>query len=807
MRNFPQDLRYAFRQLRKAPGFACTAILILALGIGGTSAVFSTINPMLFQPLPYPHAERVMTIWYLDADGERVPQAFHTYRELAERNHSFETLAVMKRWQPTINGADQPERLDGQRASYGYFRVLGVAPSLGRDFEPSDDVLNGPKVVILSNGLWRRRFGSDATIIGHQIRLDDDPYTVIGVMPRTFDNVVSSSAEAWAPLQYDTNSVASSEAREWGHHLRMVGRLRAGTSLNQAKSDLAWIASTPVAEFPRPRFVSLDRGLLVERLQDDVTRGIKPALLAVFGAVILVLLIACVNVTNLVLARGAQRQGEIAMRAALGAAPPRLISQLITESLLLAVLGGGFGLAVTEVGIRLLVALSPAGLPRLTAVRLDGTVFAFAFAVTLLVGMAVGMIPAWQASRSDLQHSLQNVSQRTAGKHQGTRRAFVIAEVALALVLLVTTGLLFHSLRHLLAVPPGFEASGVLSMQVQTNGRRFDDESVRHQFFEQALDAVLQVPGVTEAAFTSQLPLSGDFDGYGAQFEGDSPETGYPVYRYAVTPNYLHVLRIPLRRGRLLDDRDTKDAPLAILISESLAKRRFPNQDPLGKRVYVGERSGPRYTVVGVVGDVKQLSLGLDDSDAVYTTTTQWHWADGTRSLVVRAHGDPSALISSIKSAIWSIDKDQPIVRVASMTDLLAASAAERRFILILFEAFGLIALALAATGIYGVLSGSVVERTREIGVRAALGADRTSILAMVLGQGMKLTGIGVAIGFLGALAASQSIATMLFGMSRLDPLTYLEVIVLLAAASAIACSVPAWRAAQIDPMVALRND
>jgi putative ABC transport system permease protein len=359
----------------------------------------------------------------------------------------------------------------------------------------------------------------------------------------------------------------------------------------------------------------------------------------------------------------------------------------------------------------------------------------------------------------------------------------------------------------LLAVPPGFEASGVLSMQVQTNGRRFDDESVRHQFFEQALDAVLQVPGVTEAAFTSQLPLSGDFDGYGAQFEGDSPETGYPVYRYAVTPNYLHVLRIPLRRGRLLDDRDTKDAPLAILISESLAKRRFPNQDPLGKRVYVGERSGPRYTVVGVVGDVKQLSLGLDDSDAVYTTTTQWHWADGTRSLVVRAHGDPSALISSIKSAIWSIDKDQPIVRVASMTDLLAASAAERRFILILFEAFGLIALALAATGIYGVLSGSVVERTREIGVRAALGADRTSILAMVLGQGMKLTGIGVAIGFLGALAASQSIATMLFGMSRLDPLTYLEVIVLLAAASAIACCVPAWRAAQIDPMVALRYD
>jgi len=802
-----QDLRYAVRQLRKAPGFACTAIFILALGIGGASAIFSALNPVLFQPLPYPQANRIMTIWYAGADGERIPQAFHTYREVAERSRSFERLAVMKPWQPTLSGADQPERLDGQRVSAGFFKVLGIAPALGRDFQHADDVLNGPKVVILSNGLWRRRFGSDNTILGQQIRLNDEPYTVIGVMPQDFDNVLSPSAEAWAPLQYDTSNVSSREAREWGHHLRMVGRLSEQIELDQARSDLSRIANTPVAEFPRPSYVSLDHGLLVESLQKDVTRGVRPALLAIFGAVILVLLMACVNVTNLVLARGARRQGEIAVRAALGAAPPRLIRQLITESLLLASLGGAFGLVVTQAGIRLLVALSPAGLPRVSAIRLDGTVFTFAFGISLLVGLLVGLVPAWQASRRDLHDSLRDSSQRTAGRHQGTRSAFVVAEVALAIVLLVSAGLLLHSLRRLLGVPPGFDGSGVVSMQVQTNGRRFDDEHVNRQFFAQALDSVREVPGVASAAFTSQLPLSGDSDVYGAQFDGDAPETGYPVYRYSVTADYFQVLHIPLRRGRLLNDRDNENAPPVIVISESLARRRFPNEDPIGKRVRVGDRSAPPYTVVGVVGDVKQMSLGMNESDAVYTTTTQWHFADGTLSLVVRTHGDPAALTSAVKKAVWSIDKDQPIVRVALMSNLLAASAAERRFVLILFDAFGLMAMALAGTGIYGVFSGSVSERTREIGVRAALGADRTNIVTMVLRQGMTLTLIGVVFGFAGAAAASRAIASMLFGISSLDPITYAGVIGLLLVVSVIACGLPAWRASRIDPMVALRYE
>jgi putative ABC transport system permease protein len=369
------------------------------------------------------------------------PQAFHTYREIAERSRSFDAIAVVKQWLPTLADGDQPERLDGQQVSAGYFHTLGVSPALGRDFGVSDDVPYGPKVVILSDGLWRRRFGGDSAILGRQVRLDDGSYTVIGIMPHAFDNVLSPSAEAWSPLQYGTGNVASFESQQWGHHLRMLGRLRAGVSVAQAKSDLDWIARTSVAEFPRPGFASLAHGLIVNSLQDEVTRSVKPALLAVFGAMILVLLIACVNVTNLLLARSAQRRGEFSLRVALGAGRSRLIRQLLTESLLLAVLGGACGMVVAQAGVRTLLVLSPAGLPRVEAIRLDGRVFAFAFAISALIGLVVGLIPARHASRSDLQTGVQEGSQRTAGSHQLTRRIFTVAEVALALVLLVECGI------------------------------------------------------------------------------------------------------------------------------------------------------------------------------------------------------------------------------------------------------------------------------------------------------------------------------------------------------------------------------
>jgi putative ABC transport system permease protein len=515
-------------------------------------------------------------------------------------------------------------------------------------------------------------------------------------------------------------------------------------------------------------------------------------------------------VTNLLLARGAQRRGEFAMRAALGAGRMRMIRQLLTESLLLAVFGGGFGMVVAELGVGALVALSPAGLPRVDSIRVDGAVLAFGIGVTTLIGLVVGLVPALHASRSDLQTGLQQSSRRAAGGHQLTRRALVVTEVALALVLMVGAGLLLRSLQRLFAISPGFDASDVVTMQVQTSGHRFDEESATHRFFAQALEAVRQVPGVTAAAFTSQLPLSGDLDEYGVHFEpgpSGKPEGGYSTFRYGVTPGYFEAMGIPLRRGRLFDAHDVSGAPVAVLISESLAKRKFPGQDPIGHRLHVGRQDLPWYTIVGVVGDVKQASLALTQSDAVYIPAAQWYAPDNAMSLVVRARGDASSLVPVIKRAIWSVDKDQPILRVATMDDLLAASAAERRFVLILFQAFAVVALVLAATGIYGVLSGNVTERTREIGVRLALGASRGDILALVVRQGMTLTGLGVLIGLSGAVAASQAVVTLLFGVSRLDPITYIGVIAILVGVSAIACWVPARRATKVDPLVALRYE
>ena len=809
VRTFFADLRYAGRQLRNNPGFAATVILILALGIGASTAIFSAVNPILFEPLPYPHAGRIMMIWDSGGDsGLRLPVTFGTYRELLERSRSFDELAVMKPWQPTLTGAVHPERFEGQRVSASYFRALGILPLMGRDFQPADDRPDSLPVVVLGSELWRR-LGGDNLIVGRQIKLDGKLSTVIGVMPGGFENVLAPEAEIWTPLQYDAS--LPPDGREWGHHLSMVGRLRPGVGMLQAKRELDTIARTPVAEFHRPFYAALDSGLMVNSLQADVTGGVRPALLALIGAVILVLIIACVNVTNLLLARGAHRRSEFAMRVALGAARTRLLRQLLTESLLLAALGGCLGMVVAKIGVQLLLTLSPAQLPRVNAIAVNGAVFAFAVAVTTVIGLAVGLIPALQAWRGDPHTALQQGSQRSAGGHQQTRRVLVIVEVAIALVLLVSAGLLLRSLQHLFAIDPGFDGSHLLTMQVQATGGRMDDDSTRLRFFEQSLDAVRHVPGVS-AAFTSQLPLSGaPEDGYGVHFESSptgKPDADNGADGYAVSPGYFETMSIPLHRGRLLDEHDTASAPLVAVISESLARSKFPDRDPIGQRLRIGPANEPWYTVVGVVGNVKQASLALSQSDAVYVASAQCRiFGDDAPWLVVRAHGDAAALTPAIKNAIWSVDKDQPIVRVATMNDLLAASAAERHFALDLFAAFALTALALTAIGIYGVLAGSVAERIREIGVRAALGATRSNILALVLRQGMTLTALGVVIGLIASFAATQAIATLLFGISRLDLITYLGVIALLLGVSSTACWVPAWRAAQVDPSITLRSE
>ncbi len=756
--------------------------------------------PILFRPLPYPHPERVVTIWDAGGDGTHQMGTFATYTELAARNHTFDAIAVYKPWQPTATGIAEPERLEGQRVSAAYFRALGIAPALGRDLAEADDRLHGPAVAILSDALWRRRYGADPAIVGRLITLDDSAYTVVGVMPRGMVNAPAPGAELWTPLQYDMTMPSA-----WGHHLHTIGRLKAGTTVALARDDLNGIARSLVLKQPQA-FGHPAQG--VGAMQDEMTRGVRPVLFAVLGAALLVLIIACVNVMNLLLARGVQRRGEFAMRAALGAGRTRLVRQLLTESLLLAALGGALGLLLAQSGVRAVIALSPPGLPMADRIAMDGPVFAFGFALTTAVAFAFGLVPALRVARSGVQSGLQQASRRTAGGHHRMRRALVVAEVALALVLLVASGLMLRTLERFFAVPPGFEPSHVISMQVQTVGRRYDRDSATYQLFARMLEAVRQVPGVTSAASTSQLPLSGDDDVYGVHLEADlAPGEDAQAYRYAVSPGYLETMGIPLRSGRMLDARDGTSAPGAVLINESYAHRKFPGINPLGRRVHVGPTDRPWYTIVGVVGDVKQQSLAAPRSDAVYMTPEQSWFADRTVSIVARTRGDPASMAPAIRAAIRSVDEDQPVARVATMSSLLERSGAERRFAMILFTAFAIVALVLAAAGIYGVLSGSVTERTREIGVRAALGASRGEIRNLILRQGMTLAAAGALIGLAGAVAASRALSTLLFGVSPLDPATYLGVSILLLAVAALACWLPAWRAARVDPGITLRAE
>ncbi len=801
------DINYAVRRLRSAPAFTVVSIITLALGIGASTAIFSAVNPLLFQPLPYPHADRVVAISDIGGEGAPLDVTFGTFRELAQRTHSFDALAVWKAWHPTIISDAEPERLDGLQVSANYFRTLGVPPKLGRDFQADDDRPNGAAVAIISDELWRRRFGADPSIVGRTVKLDDINILIIGVMPAGFEDVSAPRARLWAPLQY-SNAAPAAESREWGHHLRMIGRLRENLTVDRARRDLSVIAANATPDFPRVPWASLRRGLLVQSLQADVTRDVRPALLATLGAVLLVLAIACVNVTNLLLARGVQRRGEFAVRIALGAGRGRLVRQMITESLILALIGGVCAIAVGEVGVRAIVALTPPDLPRVNAIRVDGVVFAFTLLITSVVGIAIGVAPALYASRGDPRDGLQHGARRSVGGHERTRKALVVAEVAFALTLLVGAGLLLRSLTRLLSTPVGFDPAHVVSMQVQEVGQRFLADSDRYRFFSRALDEVQHVPGVTTAAFTSQLPLSGQLDGYGIHFESDgASQNSESGLRYAVTPDYFATMHIPLRAGRLLDTHDVEGSPRVALLSESFAKRKFPKGGALGQRVRLGPADGEWFAIVGIVGDVKQTSLALADPDAFYVSPTQWHWVDNTMSLVVRARTDATALIPTLRSAIWSVDKNQPILRIATMDQLVAHSEANRHFALVLFEAFGVVALLLAATGIYGVISGSVSERIREIGVRAALGAQPAEILGLILRQGLTMTMLGIVVGIAGAIGATRALTSLLYGVSSVDPLTYAGVIALLVAVSVAASWIPAARAARVDPSQTLRAE
>ena len=812
MRSFLSDLRYAWRKLLGDSGAAAVAILSIGLGIGVSTAIFGAVDRILLAALPYPDAERVIALTDRTSDGAPLDVAYGNYVEIAQRNRSFETLAVADRWQPSLVATGEPERLEGDLVTADYFRVLGVNPSVGRNFEAADDVGGAPQVAIVTASFATRRFGSLAAVLDRQISLDGESYTVVGVMPAGFENALSPAVEVWAPLRYRAD--APFQSGEWGHHLRMIGRLRGGVSLEQAERDIGAISSSPAADFPRAPVALFEHGMDLASLQASVTADVRPALLAILGAVLLLLAIACANVANILLARALARRSELALRAALGAEHGRLVQQLFTESALVAVAGGVLGIGVAAIVSRALVLLAPPSLPRLETIGLDARVLAFAFVTTAVVALVVGLVPALRAGELGAHSGLAAGARVTSPGLLLLRRSLVVAQVAIATVLLAGAGLLLRSVEQLLDVPAGFDATRRVTLQVvaRGGGRRSNEELF--ELYGRALDAVRALPGVTDAAFSSQLPLSGDDERYGVGFQaltGPDPASASGAFRYAVTPGWFETMRIPLKRGRLLGAEDGPEAAPAVLISESYAARRFGELDPIGARVKMGpdflSSERPWRTVVGVVGDVKQTSLASASPDAFYIPMGQWDWVDDVQSLVVRTAGDPAIFVEPIKQAVWSVDSTLPLVRIAPLADLVAASEAQRTFALTVFAAFGLAALLLAGVGVYGVIEGRVTERTRELGLRSALGATPVKLVGLVLRQGLILTGAGIVVGIAAAAGATQAIASLLFGIEPFDPLTYVGVAAILLAVSLVACYAPAFRAARVDPVVALRSE
>ncbi|HVY83245.1 MAG TPA: ABC transporter permease [Steroidobacteraceae bacterium] len=810
MDSLKADLRYACRRLSASPGFVLIAVASIALGVGASTAVFSAVQSILFAGLPYSDADRIVGLADRDAEGGRLPLTYGTYAEIAARGHSFERLAVADRWQPALNSNGDPERLDGDRVSADYFRVFGVSPAVGRDFDAADDAPGGPRVAIISASLAQRRFGGATEIVNREIVLNGAVYTIIGVLPAGFRDALSPGAEVFAPLQYRDR--AEFQSTEWGHHLHGVGRLVTGVTPEQAAAETASIGRTPLADFPRPVWAPLGNGLLVEPLLESLTYAVRPLLLSILGAVVLLLAIACVNVSNLLLARALARRAELAVRTALGAGRHRLTRQLVTESVLVALLGGLAGLGVATVLVHALVALAPATI-QLGSFGPDASMFASAFAITAVVGLAMGVMPASHGVHENLYAAVRSGSRTTDARHRLLRRGLVVAQVALAFVLLTGAGLLLRSVDRLLATSPGFAPSHVLTLQVVGTGRSYASSAELARFYQGAVDAVRALPGVDAVALTTQLPLSGDDESYGVLFETDPRANGtaHAALRYVVTPGWFDTMGIRLVRGRLLGAEDRPNVAPSVLINESFAKRHFGSGNPIGQRLkmgpFISQPDGPWATVVGVVGDVKQTSLALDAPDAVYFAMGQWVWVDAVQWLAVRTMGDPSGLTPAIERAVWSVDPTPPVVRVATMTDLVERSEAQRRFALVIFAGFGIAAVVLAAVGLYGVVAGSVEERTREIGVRAALGASPARVGALIVRQGMTLVIVGALVGAALAAVGTRGLASLLFGVAPLDVWAYSATLALLVGMALLACSVPAARAARVDPAVTLRAD
>jgi putative ABC transport system permease protein len=808
MTTFFQDLRYAARSLRKSPGFALVAIPTLALAIGANTAVFSFVHAALLRALPYPSPERLVVVGDAGGRGSVDNVGFTTFQDLRDGNRTFATLAAIRSWLPTLAEKGEAERLPAMRVSWNYFAMLGVRPALGREFLPQEDRPETWRVLLLSDSLWRRRFGADPGVLGRTVRMNDRDFRIVGVLPASFEPLVSARyykpAQLWAPLGYDATLPYACRSCQ---HLKVLGRLRAGVTAGQARADLDRIRGRLAAEHPTDYPAG---GMGVVPLREELSGGARPALLVVLAAVGFVLLIACANVANLLLARALRRTREIAIRSALGAGRWRLIQQLLAESLLLAAAGGAAGIAVAAAALQGLSRLAPVSLPRLDQVGMDPRVLGFAALVSLTTGLLFGLAPALRLSRPDLRGPLAADSTSVAGgSAPRARKLLVAANLALALMLLAGAGLMLKTLGRLLRVDPGFRPDRVLALQFSLVGDAYAQDPAVVAFQDHLLERVRALLGVEAAALAGQIPLGGNGDRFGFHVEGRvtaNPAEDPSAERYSVTPDYFRVMGIALERGRLFTGEDRASAVPVMVVSETTARQLFRGEDPLGRRVRIGDiNSGPWRTIVGIAADVRHSDIAEVPTPQMYLPQAQV--TDSYLVLTVKAATPrPEALAGPIRGVLRDLDPGVPIFDVATMRERVGNSVAARRFVARLLAGFAGLAVILAAIGLYGVISYALGQRTREIGVRVALGASRADILRLVLGSAVFTVIAGLIAGLAGTLTTTRLLRTLLFDVSPHDPATLALAVVALAAVALAAHWLPARRAARIDPMVALRS-
>jgi putative ABC transport system permease protein len=797
--------------LWKSPGFTLVTVLALALGIGANTAIFSVVNTVLLRPLPYPNGERIV---FIGEWAQQVPEmsvSYPNFIDWREQQQTMEQIAAFRSANYVLTGVGEPERLDGRQVSAAFFNVLGVTPALGRNFSPDEDKPGGNPVALISHGFWQRRLGADPSILNKPIQLSNESFTVIGVLPQTFE--WQSPVDVFVPIGLRSDQANMAER---GNHpgIYVLGLLKPNVSVEQARTEIKAIAERLAKQYPHSNG---GNSAVLDSLQARAVEDIRPALLILLAAVGFVLLIACANVANLLLARAASRSKEIAIRTALGAGRMRIIRQLLTESLLLSVMGGALGLLFAMWGIDALLAALPEDVPRLivAGIGLDAPVLVFTLGVSILTGLLFGLAPALQASKSNLNETLKDGGRTSAGVgRQRVRNLLVVSEVALSLLLLVSAGLLIKSFMRLQQTDLGFDPENVLTLRVPLPEARYKENGQVENFWDELLRRVRALPGVESAGLTRGLPMNGGIES-GVMLEGQETtnprEVTVAVNLYA-EPGYFKAMSIPLVSGRYLSEQDTKDAPLVVMVDEMFVARFSPNADPIGKRLRIGGDRAALRTIVGVFKHMKHYGADEEGRVEIYTPYRQVpaeSFAAANRSLwlAVKTKGDPTSLAPAIRNEVLQMDKDQPISNVGTMEQIVAATVAPQKFATWLLAVFAAAAMLLAAIGIYGVMAYSVTQRTHEIGIRMALGAGRRDVLRMVVSQGMKLAFIGVALGLAGAFALTRLMSSLLYGVSATDPLTYGGVSLLLASVALLACLIPARKATRVDPMIALRYE